>query len=165
MVAVVLQQAGMGTLLFDLLTPEEDAVYANRFDIDLLTERLIAVTEWASHADETENLDIGYFGASTGAASALNAAAALGEAIKAVVSRGGRPDLSMPVLHKVVSPVLLIVGGLDGPVIGMNKSAFEKLHCEKALRIVEGATHLFAEPGKLEEVARLSIGWFDYHFT
>lgn len=162
-VAEVLNEAGIATLLFDLLTEEEDEIYENRFDIPRLTERLVAVTEWVSEQPELKNLPLGYFGSSTGAASALNAAAEWGGSVKAVVSRGGRPDLALKNLPAVTAPTLLIVGGLDGPVIGMNEEALEALQCEKKLEIVPGATHLFEEPGKLEEVAELALEWFKKH--
>ncbi len=159
-VARVLQDADIGTLLIDLLTEEEDEVYETRFDIDLLTDRLVAIVSWLKKNPDTKNLSIGLFGASTGAASALKVAAKLGKKIKAVVSRGGRPDLAMDVLDNVASPTLLIVGGNDFDVITLNQQAFQKLACEKQLKIVEGATHLFEEPGALEEVARLATNWF-----
>lgn len=162
-VAGVLQQEGLGTLLFDLLTEEEDRLYKTRFNIDLLTQRLIAVTEWIKTLKETKGLQIAYFGASTGAASALSAAAYFADEIAAVVSRGGRPDLVMSELHEVTAPTLFIVGGWDKVVIGLNKKAYDKLRCERKLEIVPGATHLFAEEGKLEEVAALSAKWFTDH--
>ncbi|MCH8049181.1 dienelactone hydrolase family protein [Patescibacteria group bacterium] len=159
-VARELQQAGLATLLMDLLTPEEEADRVNVFDIDLLAKRLQDTTSWLDQSAEIKDLTIGYFGASTGAAAALQAAAGLGEKIKAVVSRGGRPDLAMDYLPDVKAPTLLIVGGDDEPVIGMNQEALTALRCEKKIEIVPGATHLFEEPGKLEEVARLATGWF-----
>ena len=159
-VAQLLQKESLATLLFDLLTPEEDRDYKKRFDIDLLTKRLVAVTEWAMHNSQTSHLKMGYFGASTGAASALNAAAALSTSIGAVVSRGGRPDLAMDQLSNVVSPTLLVVGGRDIPVIELNEIAYKVLTCEKELNIVPGASHLFEETGKLAEVARLTSEWF-----
>ncbi|MBU0705995.1 dienelactone hydrolase family protein [Patescibacteria group bacterium] len=159
-VADVLNQAGIATLLFDLLTEEEDQVYENRFDITRLTERLIAVTKWIGKQKDLKALSPGYFGSSTGAASALNAAAELGESISAVVSRGGRPDLAMENLPLVKAPTLLIVGGWDDVVIGLNEQALAALTCEKKLEIVPGATHLFEEPGKLEEAAELASKWF-----
>jgi dienelactone hydrolase len=162
-VAQVLQSAGMGTLLMDLLTPREDATYETRFDIDLLTRRLESATQWLTEQAQTRSLKIGYFGASTGAAAALQAAATLGGSIGAVVSRGGRPDLAMPVLHTVQSPTLLIVGGLDDIVIDLNREAYGKIKAEKHLVIVPGATHLFEEPGTLQEVARLAADWFKQH--
>ena len=159
-VAEVLQQKGKATLLFDLLTEKEDRIYENRFNIDLLTERLIAITKWVKENPETKGLNLGYFGASTGAASALVAAAYFGDQIRAVVSRGGRPDLGMQDIQKVKAPTLLIVGGYDDLVIQLNQKAFEKLQCERKFEIVPEASHLFEEPGKLEIVARLSADWF-----
>ena len=159
-VARVLQQADIGTLLMDLLTAEEDAVYATRFDIDLLTDRLLLATHWLQEQPDTQQLVIGYFGASTGAAAALKAAAALGSSIGAVVSRGGRPDLAEAALVHVESPTLLIVGGNDEVVLQLNRQAFARLPGKKELAIVPGATHLFEEPGALEEVARLATQWF-----
>ena len=160
LVAGNLNEAGYGTLLIDLLTKQEDATYENRFDIDLLTWRLERVTQWLMEEPHCSALDIGYFGASTGAAAALNAAATLGSAIGAVVSRGGRPDLAMDALPNVQSPTLLIVGGMDEVVIELNRQAYEKLQAKKHLAIVEGATHLFEEPGTLQEVAHLAAAWF-----
>lgn len=161
-VAGVLQEAGLGTLLFDLLTRAEDATYEARFDIDLLTRRLAAATHWLSQQPQTKMLGIGYFGASTGAAAALRAAAALGE-IGAVVSRGGRPDLARSALVQVHAPTLLIVGGEDHEVIDLNRQAYALLRGEKQLAIIPGATHLFEEPGALQEVARLAAQWFKRH--
>lgn len=162
-VAEVLQEKGLATLLFDLLTENEDRIYENRFNIDLLTLRLIDVTQWVQQQHETKGLSIGYFGASTGAASALRAAAFYGKEIKAVVSRGGRPDMALKDLHRVTAPTLLIVGGWDDVVIELNKEAYQKLQCERNLKIVPNATHLFEEAGKLEEVARISANWFASH--
>ncbi len=162
-VANVLQQEGLATLLFDLLTEEEDRQYKTRFNIDLLTQRLIAVTEWIKMQKETKGLQLDYFGASTGAASALSAAAYFGDEIGAVVSRGGRPDLAMSELHMVTAPTLLIVGGWDEVVIGLNQKAYGKLRCERKLEIIPKATHLFEEEGKLEDVAALSAKWFTEH--
>lgn len=159
-VAEVLQEKKLSTLLFDLLTEEEDDSYQNRFDIDMITLRLIDVTHWVQLQRKLKSLPLGYFGASTGAAAALRAAAFYGQDIKAVVSRGGRPDLILNELHKVSSPTLLIVGGRDHEVVGMNEKAYQKLNCEKKLEIVAKSTHLFEEPGKLQEVARLSANWF-----
>jgi len=159
-VAEVIQQKGLATLLFDLLTEKEGSIYENRFDIELLTKRLIAVTNWVLKNPETIGLHPGYFGASTGAASALMAAAHFGDQIKAIVSRGGRPDLAMQNIEKVKAPTLLIVGGNDDLVIQLNQKAFEKLQCERKFEIVPEASHLFEEPGKLEIVARLSADWF-----
>lgn len=161
-VARVLQNSGIGTLLMDLLTPEEDADYPNRFDIPLLTHRLLAATSWIKSEPQTMHLPIGYFGASTGAAAALQAAELSNGEIAAVVSRGGRPDMAgINVLEKVKSPTLLLVGGWDDEVITLNRDAYEHLRCTKELIIVPGATHLFSEPGTLEEVARQAAAWFD----
>ncbi len=159
-VARVLREAGIGTLLMDLLTAEEDAVYQTRFNIDLLTERLLLATKWLQEQQRTKDLLIGYFGASTGAAAALKAAAVEGSKIGAVVSRGGRPDLAKEALVHVQSPTLLIVGGNDDVVIEMNREAYARLKGKKQLVIVPGATHLFEESGTLEEVARLATDWF-----
>src|SRR3989338_1102395 len=159
-VARELQKDGFATLLFDLLTEEEDQTYENRFDIPLLTERLVEVTRWVWKEPNTKQLAVGYFGASTGSDSALIAAAELGGDIKAVVSRGGRPGLAVDYLPKVKSPTLLIVGGDDTEVIELNQQAYDRLTCEKKYEIVPGATHLFEEPGALEEVARLAGEWF-----
>ena len=162
-VARVLQDAGMGTFLFDLLTAEEDLDYSARFDIGLLTQRLAAVTRWVQARPEAAKLAIGYFGASTGAAAALGAAAELGSVIAAVVSRGGRPDLAEPVLDRVRAPTLLIVGELDVEVLQLNRRAYALLETEKRLAIVPGATHLFEEAGTLEQAAHLAAGWFKDH--
>jgi dienelactone hydrolase len=159
-VARVLREAGLGTLLFDLLTAREDAVYETRFDIDLLAKRLVAATAWLQQQPAARALGVGYFGASTGAAAALIGAARSGAAVKAVVSRGGRPDLAETALSRVTAPTLLIVGGLDDVVIDLNRQAYEQLRCEKELVIIPGATHLFEEPGTLEEAARLAAEWF-----
>jgi pimeloyl-ACP methyl ester carboxylesterase len=164
-VAWLLNQARLATLLVDLLTPEEeevDAITAElRFDIGLLAERLVGVTDWLTKFPNTRQLRIGYFGASTGAGAALVAAAERPDVVGAVVSRGGRPDLAGPALGRVRAPTLLIVGGNDFPVIELNRAAFEQLRCEKRLVIVPGATHLFEEPGALDEVARLARDWFE----
>lgn len=163
-VAQTLCDAGVGTLLFDLLSREEEAVDAVtaelRFDIGLLAERLVEATRWLRQQPDTSGMPIGYFGASTGGGAALVAAATLGDEVRAVVSRGGRPDLAGDALEAVRTPTLLIVGGLDGPVIGMNQEASERLACVKELAIVPGATHLFEEPDTLEEVARQAAAWF-----
>ncbi|HXL36277.1 MAG TPA: dienelactone hydrolase family protein [Ktedonobacteraceae bacterium] len=159
-VARVLREAGIGTLLMDLLSEEEDAIYQTRFNIDLLTERLLLATNWLQEQPSTKNLVIGYFGASTGAAAALKAAAFEGSKIGAVVSRGGRPDLAEEALSRVQSPTLLIVGGNDDIVIKLNREAYARLKGKKQLVIIPGATHLFEEPGTLEEVARLATDWF-----
>ena len=162
-VARTLNDAGCATLLMDLLTKQEDASHANRFDIDLLTWRLERATQWITEQPVCASLAIGYFGASTGAAAALNAAATFGASISAVVSRGGRPDLAMPALANVQAPTLLIVGGLDDVVLDLNKQAYERLEAGKQLAVVKGATHLFEEPGTLQEVARLAAAWFTRH--
>jgi dienelactone hydrolase len=162
-VAQVLQTAGLGTLLFDLLTKEEDAAYETRFDIDLLTRRLLAVTRWLLVHPATRPLGLGYFGASTGAAAALQAAATLGATIQAIVSRGGRPDLAWSALPRVQAPTLLIVGGHDEQVIALNQQAYARLGAEKQLSIIPGATHLFEEPGALPEVAQHAAQWFSRH--
>lgn len=162
-VAQNLHESGIATLLMDLLTKQEDTASENRFDIDLLTWRLERATQWVMEQPRCSSLDIGYFGASTGAAAALNAAATFGTAIGAVVSRGGRPDLALPALANVQSPTLLIVGSLDDVVIELNRQAYENIKAEKHLAIVEGATHLFEEPGTLNEVARLAAHWFKRH--
>jgi dienelactone hydrolase len=159
-VASELRAGGVGTLLMDLLTADEDAHRATRFDIDLLTRRLTAATRWLKDQPETTTLPLGYFGASTGAAAALKAAAALGPDVAAVVSRGGRPDLAMADLPHVQAPTLLIVGERDDVVLDLNRRAFEKLGARKELVVVPRATHLFEEPGTLEEVARLARDWF-----
>jgi dienelactone hydrolase len=161
-VAEILRAGGLGTLLMDLLTKEEDAVYETRFDIGLLTERLAAATRWLVGQPQTKTFRVGYFGASTGAAAALKAAAAI-PSIGAVVSRGGRPDMAGSSLSRVQAPTLLIVGGDDDVVIELNQQAYNQLRCEKRLAIVPGATHLFEEPGALEEAARLASKWFQQH--
>lgn len=163
-VAQILRDGGIGTLLFDLLSEEEDRVYATRFDIGLLSERLALATRWTQQQPGAVGLPLGYFGASTGAAAALRAAAQFGDAIAAVVSRGGRPDLTGPAITQVKAPTLLIVGGLDDVVIGLNEQAFAALRAEKELAIVPGATHLFEERGTLEAAARLALEWFQRHF-
>lgn len=159
-VAQILRQAGIGTLLMDLLTEQEDSAYETRFNIDLLTERLLLATRWLQEQPRTKDLKIGYFGASTGAAAALKAAVIEGSKISAVVSRGGRPDLAGEALTRVHSPTLLIVGGGDTVVLQLNREALAKLKGKKELVIIPGATHLFEEPGALEEVARLATDWF-----
>lgn len=163
-VANILNQATISTLLFDLLTKEEDAVdqvtRQFRFDIPLLAERLVTVTKWVQSNNNTQYLTLGFFGSSTGAAAALIAAAQLSEAIHAVVSRGGRPDLAGDYLAKVKSPTLLIVGQLDYEVISLNESAYKQLTCTKEIAIIPGATHLFEEPGTLEQVATIASNWF-----
>ncbi|MFW5801504.1 MAG: dienelactone hydrolase family protein [Spirochaeta sp.] len=160
-VARMLQEAGLGTLLFDLLTQAEDRVYENRFDIELITQRLLAATKWVRQ--KYPSLRLQYFGASTGSAAALNAAAAGSGEIHAVVSRGGRPDLAMEMLPRVKTPTLFIVGGNDTQVKQLNEQAYAQLECEKSFEVVPGAGHLFEEEGKLEQVARLSVDWFTSH--
>jgi len=164
-VARTIRNAGVGTLLFDLLTRDEEAIDAYtrhlRFDIGLLADRLVNATYWLK--GEFDHLRPGYFGASTGAAAALVAAAQLGEIMGAVVSRGGRPDLAAESLSLVKAPTLLIVGGLDYLVIEMNRQAYSRLHCEKEIEIVPGATHLFEEPGTIDQVAHLAAEWFQTH--
>lgn len=168
-VAGLLQQANLATLLLDLLTAEEEQVDLQtrqlRFDIDLLANRLVEATEWLLDDSSIGRLPLGYFGASTGAAAALLAAAQLPEAIRAVVSRGGRPDLAAAALPKVKAPTLLIVGGDDGPVIQLNEKALAQLSSRKQLQIIPGATHLFEEPGALEQVASLASNWFAQHLS
>jgi dienelactone hydrolase len=159
-VAEYLNTKNLGTLLFDLLTEEEDKTYSNRFDIELLSKRLAGAAEWLEKFPAARECRIGFFGASTGAASALQAAAGLPQ-IGAVVSRGGRPDLAMDHLAKVKAPTLLIVGSLDHDVLEMNRDAFKQLTCEKKLEVVQGATHLFEEPGKMEIVSELAGSWFE----
>lgn len=165
-VARVLQAKGIGTLLLDLLSLAEDLDYQTRFDIPLLTHRLLVATCWAKLNPATQHLPIGYFGASTGAAAALQAAAALGQDIRAVVSRGGRPDLAgRHDLGKVICPTLLLVGSRDEEVLALNREAYVRLQCSKELSIVAGATHLFEEPGTLDEVARQAATWFGYYLN
>ncbi len=162
-VADLFNEAGLATLLFDLLTADEHEIDQRtrelRFDIPMLGRRLTQTVDWIGAQPEMKHLRIGLFGASTGAAAALIAAAERPDAVAAVVSRGGRPDLAGPFLARVLAPTLLIVGGEDGPVIGMNRDAGSKLRCEHRIEIVPGATHLFEEPGKLEDVARLAKEW------
>lgn len=160
-VARVLQDGGIATLLIDLLTEVEAEDRELVFDIELLSDRLLAVTAWLRKEPRTRNLRIGYFGASTGAGAALEAAARSKEAVAAVVSRGGRPDLAGQYLPQVKAPTLLIVGGDDWPVIPLNQQALDQLRVEKEMVIVPGATHLFEEPGALERVAELALQWFD----
>ena len=166
-VAGTLNEAGLATLLFDLLTQEEEAIDTRtrelRFNIQLLAERLIHATKWASGQAQTRDLHIGYFGSSTGGAAALVAAADNPQGVGAVVSRGGRPDLAGEALPKVQAPTLLIVGGNDDIVIELNEQARDRMHCEVKLKIIPGATHLFEEPGTLEKVARLRSDWFAKH--
>ena len=162
-VAHTLQQGGLATLLLDLLTEEEADDRRKVFDIDLLADRLLLAKGWLESEPQTRHLTAGYFGASTGAGAALQAAAREPSNIKAVVSRGGRPDLAEPYLPSVIAPTLLIVGSHDGPVIEMNQSAYSLLTCDKKLVIVHGATHLFEEPGTLDQVAEHASRWFERH--
>jgi len=166
-VARTLNLVGLGTLLFDLLTPEEEAldIYTreHRFNISLLAERLVHATMWARQQEKTRDLRIGYFGSSTGGAAAPVAAAELPQDVGAVVSRGGRPDLAGDALPKVQAPTLLIVGGNDDIVIELNEMAHDQMRCEVKLEIIPGATHLFEEPGALEQVAKLASDWFVSH--
>ena len=164
-VAGELQAAGIATLLVDLLEEPESMDRRKVFDIDLLAIRLLACTGWLGQQKEVRGLPAGYFGASTGAAAALQAAAKEPEAIAAIVSRGGRPDLAEEYLHLVQAPTLLIVGSDDQPVIPLNEFAYKKLHCHKEMVIVPGATHLFEEPGTLEKVAALARDWFLRYFS
>jgi dienelactone hydrolase len=159
-VARALQEGGVGTLLFDLLTPQEDVAVQSRFDIALLTRRLNAATAWLREQPETQGGSIGYFGASTGAAAALKAGGEQGSAISAIVSRGGRPDLAEDALGRVLAPTLLIVGEYDEVVVRLNRQALEQIHAPKEMKIVSRATHLFEEQGALEEVSRLALAWF-----
>lgn len=163
-VASILQQADHATLLFDLLSNEEEVLDERtrelRFDIELLTKRLLVATDWVRENDLTKNLKLGYFGSSTGAAAAIQAAAARPTDVQAVVSRGGRPDLAGRALLLLKTPILLIVGGWDDQVLELNQTAFEQIYCHKKLEIVPAATHLFEEPGKLDIVAKLACDWF-----
>ena len=163
-VADLLNESGLATLLMDLLTEDEQQVDLQtahlRFDIPLLAKRLAAITEWLARHPEAAKLKIGHFGASTGAAAALVAAAQLPQLVRAVVSRGGRPDLAGAVLGRVEAPTLLIVGGADSVVLDLNQRAMSLMHCDKALKVVPGATHLFEEPGALQKVAELARDWF-----
>jgi pimeloyl-ACP methyl ester carboxylesterase len=166
-VAGVLREAGLGTLLFDLLTPEEEQAEAHtrhlRFDIPFLAKRLVEATRWVLDHASSRDLNTGYFGSSTGAAAALVAAAKMGEEVGAIVSRGGRPDLAGEALELVRCPTLLLVGGNDPEVLGLNEEAYAVLRCEKALRRIPSASHLFEEPGTLELVARMACEWFIHH--
>jgi len=168
-VAEYLWSQGFGTLLLDLLTPDEEGIdrhtSEHRFNIALLARRLEAAIDWAARQRATAGLPIGLFGASTGAAAALVAAAARPLSVRAVVSRGGRPDLASAALGRVKAPTLLVVGGADHEVIGLNRQAYRQLACDRHLEIVPGATHLFEEAGALEEVARLASAWFDHHLA
>ncbi|MEX6688357.1 alpha/beta hydrolase [Danxiaibacter flavus] len=158
-VAGILEDNGFATLLTDLLTPAEDLLYKNRFNIALLSRRLVRITEWALQQIVLKALPVGYFGASTGAASALQAATVLPESISAIVSRGGRPDMART-LAGVKSPTLLIVGSLDMQVLELNQNVFRHLTCDKKLEVIKGASHLFEEPGTLHQVAHLAVDWF-----
>jgi putative phosphoribosyl transferase len=166
-VARTLHDAGLGTLLFDLLTPEEEATDMRtrelRFNIGLLADRLVRATRWAKQQEQTRDLRVGYFGSSTGGGAALVAAAEIPQDVGAVVSRGGRPDLAGGALPKVQAPTLLIVGGNDDIVIELNEMARDRMRCEVKLEVVPGATHLFEEPGALEQVAKLAGDWFVDH--
>jgi pimeloyl-ACP methyl ester carboxylesterase len=164
-VANVLRDRRLGTLLFDLLTEAEDQSRETRFDISLLTDRLVAATEWVREREETKGLHTGYFGSSTGAAAALRAAAHLDEGVDAIVSRGGRVDLAAQVLPALQAPCLFIVGGADTQVLRLNREAYAELSGEKALHVVEGAGHLFEGEGQLEEVARVAADWFEDHLS
>ena len=169
LVARSLNDFRLGTLLFDLLTPQEEAIdmrtREHRFNIQLLAERLLHATRWAKQQEQTSNLRIAYFGSSTGAAAALVAATHVPDEIGAVVSRGGRPDLANDALTKVQAPILFIVGGKDDIVIGLNEQARDKVQCEVKLQIIPSATHLFEEPGALEKVANLASDWFSRYLT
>mgnify|MGYP001037476758 CR=1 FL=1 len=165
-VAETLYRNNKAALLADLLTPEEDATFQNRFNISLLTERLQQLTRWTARHPQLKKLPVGYFGASTGAASAINAAARLGDHIKALVSRGGRPDLATEnALQSVKCPTLLIIGSLDDEVIKLNQKAFQKMKCTKHIEIVQGASHLFEETGKLFVVSQLAKDWFEKYLV
>jgi pimeloyl-ACP methyl ester carboxylesterase len=168
-VAGKIAEVGLGTLLFDLLTPEEEQAEAStrhlRFDIPFLADRLVGATRWALDETTSRDLEAGYFGASTGAAAALVAAAELGNTISAVVSRGGRPDLAGEALSRVTAPTLLIVGGNDRDVLALNEDAYGQMNCERALWIVPEASHLFEEPGALGTVAQMASRWFADHLA
>ena len=163
-VARYLQQGHVATLLLDLLTPDEADDRRKVFDIDLLADRVLLAKGWLEQDDRTKSLGIGYFGASTGAGAALQAAARDPSSVRGVVSRGGRPDLAEPYLSSVAAPTLLIVGGDDEPVIEMNRTAYRLLACQKRLVIVPGASHLFEEPGTLEQVSEQALAWFQHYF-
>ncbi|MDC6352105.1 alpha/beta hydrolase [Zeaxanthinibacter sp. PT1] len=164
-VANHLRKNELATLLFDLLTAEEDQNYYMRFNIDLLSSRLIAVSRWIMGLESMKDIPIGYFGSSTGSASALRAAAFFGDQVSAVVSRGGRPDMAMEVLPSVLAPTLLIVGELDQTVLGLNQRAYSNLNCIKKLEVIPGASHLFGEKGKLDIVVDLANNWFSEHMN
>ena len=159
-VAARLHQEQIGTLLLDLLTPAEDRIITNRFDIALLAHRLVGVTQWLEQFDPCADCGIGYFGASTGAASALRASTYVPQ-VKCIVSRGGRPDMTVDILHKVQVPTLLIVGSNDEDVLRLNEQSYSILTCEKKIDIIDGASHLFEEPGKMDDVIELSTSWFN----
>jgi putative phosphoribosyl transferase len=164
-VAHDLQQGGIATLLIDLLTTDEEEDRRNVFDIDLLADRVLMASAWLRGNAATKHLRLGYFGASTGAGAALQAAARAGFPVSAIVSRGGRPDLAERYLPDVAAPTLLLIGGDDQPVIEMNQHAYRLLRCPKQLTIIPGATHLFEEPGTLEQVAEQARQWFARHFV
>lgn len=164
-VAGILQQYGLGTLLMDLLTQNEDSSYEVRFDITLLARRLLAATKWLREQPETESMSIGYFGASTGAAAAIQAAATTSEHISAIVSRGGRPDLAWAYLGRIKAPILLITGELDDTVTELNRRAYEEIKAVKQMEIIPGATHLFEETGTLEKVSVLTASWFKKYMS
>ena len=164
-VAETIRNRGLGTLLFDLLTEEEDQYRENRFDIPLLTDRLAAVTEWLWAREDVPDVNTGYFGSSTGAASALRAASHLKDDVDAVVSRGGRVDMATEVLDEVRAPTLFVVGGNDTQVLELNREALDQLTCERDLHVVEGAGHLFEGEGELEEVADVAADWFAQNLT
>lgn len=164
-VATILNNSGLASLLIDLLSPEEDEIYKTRFNIDLLASRLTDVVQWLMASSLTKKLPLGLFGSSTGAAAAIAVAASLKKTIKAVVSRGGRPDLALKALGNITAPTLFIVGGNDTEVLHLNEKAFEFLICEKKMEIIPYATHLFEEPGCLEEVAKVSSAWFNKHLS
>lgn len=159
-VAAKLHNEQIGSLLLDLLTPAEDRIITNRFDITLLAHRLVGVTQWLEQFEPCSDCGIGYFGASTGAASALRASTYLPQ-VKCIVSRGGRPDMAVDILHKVQAPTLLIVGSNDEDVLRLNEQAYSILTCDKKLEIIDGASHLFEEPGKMDDVIELSTSWFN----
>jgi dienelactone hydrolase len=168
-VARFLNEAGLATLLVDLLTVQEEALdevtRQLRFDIDLLVQRLVGITDWLAENPATRTLKLGYFGASTGAAAAMIGAAERPDQVKAIVGRGGRPDLAGSALRRIKAPTLLIVGGHDQSIMALNEQAFEELRAEKKLGIISGATHLFEEPGALEQVARLARQWFERYLS
>lgn len=164
-VAKVLNENGMATLLADLMTAKEDQDYPQHSTIELFTRRLLAITRWVLNLPALKHLPIGYFGANTGAASALKAAVTLPNHVQAIVARGGRVDLAQDDLPKIRIPVLMIVGSLDEPVIELNDEAFEQMTCHRELKIVWGASHFFEEPGKLDEVARLTVSWFEHYLV